>query len=226
MVRQPGYLPNLGFFKKIETSDYFVYLDDAQFSKDLFENRNKIRTFSGIRWLTVPLLRPVFKKKLNEVKIANSTEWNVKHKNIIKENYQNAPYFSQYWDPIEQILSKKWEKLIDLNLELIQYFNLVLGLSTKTIKSSKLTISSTKSSRLLEICKKLNATTYISGESGKNYLDESIFQASEIKVLYERFQHPTYHQLHGGFIPNMSIIDLLFNEGDNSKQILRNSKNL
>ena len=226
MIRQPGYLPYLGFFKKIQTSDIFVYLDDVLFSKDGDENRNKIRTFAGTAWLTVPLLRPVFGKKINEVRVANHVDWSTKHKNSIKENYKNAPYFSQYWDSIDHILSKKWTKLIDLNFELIHYFNSILDLSTKTVRSSELGISSTKSVRLLEICKKLNAQTYVSGELGKNYLDENIFQDAGIKVLYEKFHHPTYKQIHGDFVPYMCIIDLLFNEGDRSKEILASSKNL
>jgi len=225
MIRQPGYLSYIGFFKKIQTSDIFVYLDDVQYSVRDGDNRNKIRTQNGSIVLTVPLTKP-FGKMINEVEIANSIDWRSKHKNAIKENYKKAPYFEKYWDNLETILSKKWEKLIELNLELIQYFNVALDLKTITIRSSELKIKSTKSQRLLDICKKLNATTYVSGELGKNYLDKKKFEDIGIKVLFEKFQHPTYKQIHGDFIPYMSIIDLLFNEGDNAKYILKNSKNL
>jgi len=225
MIRQPGYLPYIGFFKKIQTSDIFVYLDDVQYSIRDGDNRNKIRTHNGSTLLTVPLSKP-FGKMINEVEIANSIDWRNNHKNAIKENYKKAPYFEKYWNSIETILSKKWEKLIELNLELIQHFNLVLDLKTKTIKSSELKIKSTKSQRLLDICKKLNASTYVSGELGKDYLDKKKFEEMGIKVLFEKFQHPIYKQIHGEFIPYMSIIDLLFNEGDNAKYILKNSKNL
>ena len=123
-------------------------------------------------------------------------------------------------------MNKKWDKLVKLNLEFFSLFNNYLEIKTKTIRSSELKIKSKSSQRLLEICKKLGGTTYISGSGGKNYLDEKIFEEEGIKVLYEKFQHPTYHQMFNRFIPNMSIIDLLFNEGPNSRKILQNAKNL
>ncbi len=122
------------------------------------------------------------------------------------------------------ILEKKWTKLIDLNISLIEYFSTVLEINTPRKKSSQLKIDEVSSQRLLKICEKLNATTYRSGIMGKDYLDESIFKSASIDVVYENFQHPIYNQLSSDFFPNMSIIDLLFNEGNNSKQILQNSK--
>lgn len=225
MIRQPGYLPYLGYFKKIETSDIFVHLDDVQYSTGGGDNKNKIRTYQGTKVLSVPLSKP-YGKKFNEVEIANNIDWRDKHKNSIKENYKEAPFFDQYWNAIEEILSKDWKKLLDLNLEFIRYFCSVLDLTINTVRSSELDIKSTRSSRLLEICQKLGATTYISGEGGKNYLDIKIFHDAGIEVVYEKFQHPTYQQFHGEFIPYLSIIDVLFNEGENAKIILANSKNL
>ena len=96
----------------------------------------------------------------------------------------------------------------------------------KTIKSSDLKIESVSSKRLVDICKKLDGTTYLSGEMGTDYLDEEIFQKENIKIIYEKFEHPTYLQIHGNFVPNLSIIDMLFNEREKSKDILIKSKNL
>ena len=224
MIRQPGYLPYIGFFKKIQVSDIFVYLDDVQYSVGSGDNRNKIRTNDGTAYLTVPLAKP-FGKKINQVEIANTTDWRNKHKNLIKEYYSNTPFFNDYWSSIELILDKEWQKLIDINLEFIEYFKKILNLETKCVRSSTLGIDSTKSQRLLEICKKLNATTYISGEIGKDYLDEKLFHDAGIKLIYEKFQYPVYRQNYEGFIPYLSILDLLFNEGKNSIMILSNSKN-
>ena len=224
-IRQPVYLPYLGFFKKIQSCDVFVFLDDVQYERGDFDNRNKIRTNEGFMWLTVPIYNKSG-QTLMDAKIVNNQNWNKKQRNAIELNYRKAPYFETYSKDIFSILEKKWENLIDLNLEFIKYFMSVLDLKTKTIRSSKLDITSTKSERLLEICKRYRATVYLSGELGKNYLNEKIFHNVGIKILYEKFQHPTYNQIHGSFIPNMSIIDLLFNEGDKSKEILLNSKNL
>lgn len=224
-IRQPGYLPFIGFFKKIQSCDIFVELDDVAYTRSDFDNRNRIRTYDGSMFLTVPVLNK-FNQKLNEVKIANNENWNKKHVNSIKNNYQKAPYFDKYFDSIEKIIMKKWEKLLDLNISLIEYFYNELQLKTKIIKSSKIKINSTGSEKLLEICKNLKCTTYLSGSLGKNYLDEKLFLDSGIKVVYENFDHPIYNQIQGEFISNMSIIDLLFNEGDVSSQILSNSTNI
>jgi hypothetical protein len=224
-IRQPIYLPYLGFFKKIQSSDVFVFLDDVQYERGDFDNRNKIRTNEGFIWLTVPVYNKSGQTFM-EAKIVNSQNWSKKQINAIEINYRKAPYFEKYCKDVFSIFEKKFESLIDLNLEFIKYFMSVLDLKTKTIRSSKLGITYTKSERLLEICKRYRATVYLSGELGKNYLDERIFHDAGIKILYEKFQHPTYNQIHGSFIPNMSIIDLLFNEGDKSKEILLNSKNL
>jgi len=225
MIRQPGYMPNIGFFKKIQSSDIFVFLDDVQFSKDSFDNRNKIKTIHGSEWITVPLKRPVFEKKLNQVSISYITNWIKDHSNKILDSYNSTAYFSSYWYDIEKILNKNYEYLIELNFELINYFLKILQISKELIKSSELGITTTKTERLIEICSKLNVTTYISGIGGKNYLDKSLFKNSKINLKFENFVHPSYNQLHGTFMKNMSIIDLLFNEGSNSINIIKNSKN-
>ena len=226
MIRQPGYMPNLGFFKKIQSCDIFVFLDDVQFVKDRFDNRNRIKSSDGITWITVPLARPVFGKKMNEVLISYETDWQNIHCNQIYENYKSAPFFFSYWSDIEKILTCKYKKLIELNFKLIEYFNHALDITTKTIKSSELAVTKTKTERLIEICSKLNATYYISGIGGKDYLNEKLFSNSGIKLIYENFIHPTYRQLHGNFIDNLSIIDLLMNEGPKSKKIINDSTNL
>ena len=226
MIRQPGYMPNLGFFKKIQSCHIFVFLDDVQFEKDSFDNRNRIKSSDGVTWITVPLARPVFGRKINEVLISYETDWQNIHCNQIYENYKSAPYFSSYWSDIEKILTCKYKKLIDLNFKLIEYFNHALDITTKTIKSSELAVTKTKTERLIEICSKLNATCYVSGIAGKDYLDEKLFSNSGIKLIYENFIHPTYRQLHSNFIDNLSIIDLLMNEGPRSKKIINDSTNL
>ena len=193
----------------------FVYLDDVQFEKNDWDNRNKIKTSSGEMWLTVPVLHK-FEEKLNEIKIVNNEEWAKKHLKSIQINYQKSPYFDKYWNKIKKILDKKWINLIDLNFEFIDFFLSELNIKNNTIKSSDLKIDANGSEKLLKICQKLNADTYLSGELGKNYLNEKIFQESNIKIIYEKYEHPKYSQLYEPFLENMSIIDLLFNEGSES----------
>jgi len=223
-IRQPGYFPYLGFFKKIESVDTFVFLDDVQYARGDWDNRNKIKTLDGSMWLTIPVLNKS-KEFLNEVKIDNTQNWNYKHKSAIKYNYENAPFFDLYWKDIELILNKKHTKLIELNIELINYFKLVLQIDTEIVFSSDLDITSIGSEKLCGICKELKADTYLSGELGQDYLDLNIFENNDIKVIFEKFQHPTYSQINSKFLPNMSIIDLLFNEGEKAINILRQCKN-
>ncbi|MBT3409032.1 WbqC family protein [Candidatus Woesearchaeota archaeon] len=223
-IRQPGYLPHAGFFKKIQSTDIFVILDDVQYERGDWDNRNKIKMYNGTQWLTVPIHNK-FGSMLNEVKIDNTHNWSKKHKSVIKFNYQKSQFFEDYWNDVENILDKKWEKLIDLNCTLIDYFILKLNIKTKIIYSSEFKIKKSGSEKLLEICKNLNASEYLSGELGINYLKKEIFDDANIKVIFERFEHPTYNQIHGKFIPNMSIIDLLFNEGGKAKKILEKSQN-
>jgi len=222
-IRQPGYLPNIGFFKKVQSSDVFVYLDDAQYAIRSWDNRNKIRNGNKTAWLTIPVVHP-YHKKLNQVEISYTKDWVNNHINLIEANYSKAPYFNNYWEEIKSIIEKKWIKLIELNIALIEHCILLLEISTERRKSSELKVNQMGTKRLLEICEKLGATTYRSGIMGKEYLDEKIFKEKDINVIYENFQHPTYHQQGKEFLFNMSIIDLLFNEGDNAKKIILESK--
>jgi len=223
-IRQPGYLPYIGFFKKIQSSDVFVYLDDVQYERGDWDNRNKIKTSEGSLMLTVPVYNK-FNEKLNEVKIVNTENWQKKHLVAIHNNYHKSSFFGSYWKDISQIFTKKYEKLIDLNVELIEYFKHQLGLDTECVNSSTLNISEKGSEKLLKICQKLDAKIYLSGELGKNYLNEYIFLKNNINIIYEKFEHPIYLQRYNNFIPNLSVIDILFNEGEKSKKILENCKN-
>ena len=223
-IRQPGYMAHTGFFKRIQSCDIFVYLDDVLYEKRRWDNRNYINSSTGKVLLTVPALHKS-DQNFNEVKIANDENWGIKHLKAIERSYRRAPYFDKYWSHIEAILSKKWEKLIDLNFAIIEFCNKGLEITTKTIKSSELNVNLKSTERLVEICKKLNADTYFSGASGKNYMDEELFQKENIDVIHENFISEKYKQLHGEFVPNLACIDLLFNEGENAKNILLKSKN-
>lgn len=224
-IRQPSYLPNIGFFQKLIASDIFVYLDDTQYGGERWDNRNKIRSDREFMWLTVPIIRKS-KTNLNQILIANNENWQKKHIRSIEIHYVKAPYFQQYWPHLKSILNKKWEKLIDLNLAVINWINSELGVKTTTRLSSDLLSNKTGSDKLLEICKKLGATTYLSGKMGKTYLDEESFKKENINVIYDNFPHPVYNQINAKFIPNLSIIDLLFNEGNDAVDIIKKSVNL
>jgi len=222
-IHQPGYLPWLGFFKKMMNSDVFVFLDDAQFEKKDWDNRNFIRTNSGSTLLTVPVLAHR-DTTLNQTKIDNTKNWAIKHKRSILLNYSKAPYFDDHKYFIEALYDQKFDLLVDINTKIIQYVMNKLDIECKILFSSKLNVSETGSDRVLQICKILNADVYISGTVwAKEHLKLDDFKENDIEIKFQNFQHPKYSQLHGDFIPNMSIIDLLFNEGNKSREILLKS---
>ncbi len=223
-IHQPGYLPWLGFFKKIIFSDIFVFLDDVQYEKNGWHNRNKIRTNEGWIWLTVPVKSSI-SLNLNEVRIDNSTNWIQKHKKSIQFNYSKSKYFNEYWEPLELLYENDNGSLLHFNMKFINFFLKNLGIKTKTMFSSELKITKTSSDRILDICEKLGASIYISGALGKNYLNVNDFTEKNIQVKFQNFQHPVYNQIYEPFLPNMAFIDLLFNEGKNSSNILETANN-
>ena len=220
-IHQPGYLPWFGFFKKMMNSDIFVFFDDVQFVKKEFQNRNRIRINSGEVWLTVPVMVH-HESQLNKVKIDQTKNWVKKHKKSLMYNYSAAEYFNEFTDFIEKIYDDDFELLIDLNIDIISEIMKKLELKTKTIRSSELGITFSGSDKVLNICKSLNANRYISGTVwAKTYLKVEDFKKNEIVVEFQEYEHPVYRQLHGKFIPNLSLIDMLFNEGTKkSKEIL------
>lgn len=223
-IHQPGYLPWLGFFKKIISAEVFVFLDDVQYEKNGWQNRNKIRTDKGEIWLTVPV-KLKFGALLKNITIDNSSNWAKKHSKSITLNYSKAKFFSKYWNNLEKIYQKEFDNLIDLNLEIIKYMMEKFGIKTKTILSSELEIRDQGSDRILKICKAFGADSYLSGVAGKDYLKIDEFRSNNIQVMFQNFQHPFYNQIFDPFYPNMASIDLLFNEGENAEKILKKAKN-
>ena len=223
-IHQPEYLPWLGFFKKMINSEIFVFLDDAQFDKKGWQNRNRIRTKNGTVLLSVPVHAHSY-PNINEITIDNNKNWAKRHKKSILYNYAKAPYFEEYKDFIESVFDKKFECLVDLNTKIIKFVMNELDIKTNIIFSSNLKISKKGSDRVLDICKAVDADYYITGTSwAQSHLKIEEFKKSNIHIEFQNLQHPIYKQIHGEFMPQMSIIDLLFNEGGNeAKKILRNS---
>jgi hypothetical protein len=222
-IHQPAYLPWLGYFHKIAVSDIFVILDNTQFEKNSFNNRNKIKTVNGPIWLTVPVQTTgKFKENLlAKVKIADNSIWNKKHWKSIELNYKKAPFFEEYYPELKILYEKEWAYLTDLCHEMLKIFVKMVGIETEIILSSNMKYSeSVKTEQLINICKELDATTYISGILGKNYINEDEFNKENIKLIYQEYKHPTYNQLHNEFLPYMSVIDLIFNEGPRSLEII------
>jgi len=224
-ILQPGYLPWLGFFEQIYKSDVFIIYDDVQYDKNGWRNRNRIKTPNGAQWLTVPVH---FKLKenlpVNEVKIDNSLNWRKKHLFSIKNNYSKAPFYENYIKIFEDAYAIDWVGLVDLDMYFIHKLLECIGMrDKKIIMSSSLAVKSSGVGKLIEICKIFKADIFYEGAAGRDYIDENIFLNEGIKIEYQDYKHPEYSQLYGKFIPYLSVIDLLFNHGENSLSILANA---
>ncbi|MES2661921.1 MAG: WbqC family protein [Pseudomonadota bacterium] len=226
-IIQPAYLPWLGYFHRISCADIHVVLDHVQIdknSKTKFANRNKIRTPQGWSWLTVPIKTKgkSGELELNAIEIDQEASWKEKHWQTIKTCYSKAPFFKQNASFFEEIYSKNWLHLCDLNAAITEYLlQHAFQIVTPSLTSSSMNLTQQKDDLILEICLQLKATQYISGPFGREYLDKDKFNKAGIEVIYHDYNHPTYTQLFQEFEPYMSAIDLLFNTGPDAMSILK-----
>ena len=215
-IHQPQYLPWLGYFDKMRRADVFCFLDNVQYKKNDWQNRNRIKTAQGWQWLTVPV-HYRFPQKINEVTINNAVKWKNKHLQALISNYNRAPFFKEFLDIFELVYSENWESLSDLNIFLIKRLRTALGLQQRqAVKASDFELREDPTDRLIDICKALKADTYLSGQDGTVYMDLERFKQSGIRVVVQDFKHPVYPQVFQEFQSHMSIVDLLFNCGAKS----------
>ncbi len=225
-IHQPNFIPWLGYFYKIYKSDVFVILDNVQFTKNGFTNRNLIKTPQGENWLTLHVVQSgkfgqnitdcvIFNKPLNTKKIITS----------VMSNYKKAKFFENYFDKFSEILNQSDDNLCRLNTELIKWILLELEIKTQIVNASELdNIEGERTERLVSICKQLSGTKYLMGLGAKKYQDDELFVKNKIDIISTPFIYPNYEQLWGEFIPNLSVIDVLFNCGPLTKVILKNSE--
>lgn len=220
-AHQPVYLPWLGLFHKIYMAEKFCIFDIVQYQKKDYNNRNKIKTNAGPIWLSVPVeSKDHLEKKICDIRIINDG-WNRKHFKSIYLAYQKSPYFEQYIEGLERLLvNTHYDFLCDLNAAGLRFLLQALGIDRPILKASDYDFSGSKSDLVLDMCIKLGAKDYIFGALGKDYADHDSFARNGIKIYFQEYQHPIYNQLHGSFEPYMSVVDLLFNEGPNSLDIL------
>ena len=221
-IMQPTYLPWIGYFALMDQVDTFIFLDSVQFDKRSWQQRNRIKTRQGEQYLTVPVITKGRRdQKILDVEIDSTQKFQKKHLSAIKANYSKAQFFTQYWPEIENIFQQSPNKLVDLNLALIEWFVKKLGIETPLMRSSELENKGSKAELLYNLCRQVDGTVYFSPQGSKVYLDEhNPFAGSSIELVYHDYEHPIYKQMYPEFIPYISVIDLLMNEGGKSKDFL------
>ena len=204
--------------------DVFVLLDDAQFTKNGWQNRNKIKGAQGPALLTVPVRDASF-KPINQVEIENQAPWWEKHWKSLRLHYGRAPFFQRYGDALVQTFASRWDLLSSLNGHLLETLCRAFGIQTPLVRSSTLDIPGSGTERLVNICRRLGATRYLTGAfAAENHLDAQAFADAGVTLVTQTWECPTYRQQFPslGFLPELSSVDLLFNEGPNSLRILMN----
>ena len=220
-IHQPNFLPWIGYFFKIANSDTFVLLDDVQYTKNSFINRNKIKTPSGAMWLTIPVLHSGRQgQNINDTILSSPEKSYRKITSSLKANYSKSKYYNEIMDLLIPAFEEKIYLSV-LNINLIIKICNYLEIGTEIIRSSRIqNVEGTATDRLVSICDELQASIYLAGYGSVNYQESDKFKLAGIKSEQYKFQHPNYDQLWGDFIPNLSIIDLLFNCGPQSKNYL------
>jgi WbqC-like protein family len=224
-IHQPNYLPNLGFFHKLASCDLFVVLDDAQYNRGGFVNRNRVKTPAGCGWLTVPVrIGGRFKWAINHVMPDWKQPWIRRHRQTLAQQYAKSPFYDDVMDcvldPVLTAAELHESTLCEMNTDAISRICSYMNLRTPVCNASEYTIESNSTRRLVEIVTRLGGTTYLSGLGAKKYLDPELFDASGLELVFSGFVHPKYPQRWGEFIPNLSVIDALFNCGPDARSLL------
>jgi len=223
-IFQPGYLPWLGFFDQMNAVDAFILLDDVQYSKNSWRNRNRVLGKEGVAWLTVPILSSgKSRQRIDEVLIDSRASWRRKHWGTLEQFYAKAPHFDRYRDELRSLYEQPWERLCDLDRGLIEWICEKLGLARPLHWSSSLGVTDQDPNmRLVRICQRVGADGLYEGQSGSGYLDQGLLRDHGIAVEFQEYDHPIYPQIRGRseFVSYLSIVDLLFNCGPDSLDVL------
>jgi hypothetical protein len=215
-IIQPSFIPWKGYFDIIHDVDVFVFLDDVQYTKRDWRNRNRIKTPGGTKWISVPVVGGI-QQLIHETRIDYSQDWRGRHIKTIHHSYAASPFYGTYRDPLLDIYKKKFETISELNIFATKLISRLLGIEVEFMNATDLHAEGSKENKLMDICRKINADVYLSGPATQNYISAAKFNEADILLVYKSYDgYPAYSQLWGEYDPYVSIIDLLFNCGEGS----------
>jgi hypothetical protein len=220
-IHQPHYLPWLGYLAKWAAADAFVFLDTVQYEKNGWQNRNRIKTAAGPRWLTVPV-HARLGTPIDAVAVDVAQPWRERHLRAIEDAYGKAPHLDRHREALQRLFATSWERLVPLAVATAEWLARAVGIATPVWLASTLDVTGRDpTARLVGICRALGADTYLAGRDAARYMDAGAFESAGIRVEYQDYRHPEYAQLHGEFAPFLSGLDLLLTHGDEALGILR-----
>ena len=229
-IHQPEHLPWLGYFNKMAKAEKYVILDSVQFEKNYFQNRNKIIGSNGVQWLAIPVqMKGHMSNTISTTKIAGDEIWKKNYLNNIQMSYSKHPLFKDVFPVVEKAINIETNLIADINISIFMAFADKMDMHPEFVRSSNLNIQGLKSDLILDICKATNASMYIAGPSGRDYLDIQSFKEAGIEVKFNDYNHPKYQQRKAEeFIPYLSSIDLFMNCGfeDGRKIIMKDNEEL
>lgn len=219
---QPTYLPWIGYFELIDRSDLFVMMDDVQFVQKSWQQRNRIKTTQGALWLTVPVLSTGRRfQQILDVELDTRQNWAKKHLKSIRLAYAKAPFLQAIFPALEKVFGQHWTKLSELNVALISLIKEVMGIRVPMMFSSQLECRESREEKIIDICKQLNADKLYDTHGAADVINANKIRSEGIEVFFQSYEHPVYNQMHGAFVSHLSAIDLLFNAGPASREIMR-----
>jgi hypothetical protein len=226
-IHQPHYVPWLGYLDRMAKADLFIVLDHVQFERRNYQNRSMIRCEGQEKWLTVPVVQLSQKETIVEKQVDNSEDgsraWGPNHFKTLKYAYRKAPFFSHYAPRLQEILEARWEKLVDLDLAMLDFLRHEFQVRTPLRRSSEMRAEGARSELLLNLCREVGpGSTFLGGLGGsRGYLDLDAFARAGIGVQWQQFKHPTYSQCgEAPFMPGLMSLDLLFNCGPRGAELL------
>lgn len=223
-IHQPNFLPWTGYFHKLLSCDVFIFLDDVQLPRGKsFVSRVEIKTANGPAWLTAPVKGKGELLPIKDVALANEREWKSKHLKTFKACYAKAPYFKEVFLLLSRAYEMEDNSLANFNINLIKALAGYLAAPARLVRASELAVDSAGPlDHLIRMVKVSGGTNYLTGKGSgtQRHLDQDAFRREGIEVVYQSFVCPVYPQLWKDFIPNLSVVDLLFNCGPEAREII------
>ncbi len=221
-IIQSNFIPWAGYFDFINSCDEFIFLDDTQYTKESWRNRNKVKTSNGAKWINVPVRFSLLQRtSIDQTPINYSLKWQKQHELLLTAHYKNAPYFKALFSEYMSIISKEYSSISELNFHIFEWICSYLYIKTPLTQARKYQAYGTKTDRVIDLLKKSNASVYLSGPAAKDYLEVDKFKEAQIELRYKSYSYPPYPQIHGDFVPGLSILDLLFNVGPEAKNYIK-----
>lgn len=220
-IIQSNYVPWRGYFDLMDDCDIFIIFDDVQYTDRDWRNRNRLKTPRGLEWISVSVTHTSRDQLIQNVPIDWDADWASRHLNVIRQNYREAPWYSEIANEFSEILARKPRMLSELNVTLMTWIMARCGIKTQLINASALPSAGRKTERLISLVKGVGGATYVSGPAAESYLDVDAFRRAGLGLEYKTYDYEPYRQLWGPFEGAVSILDLLMNTGPNARQYLK-----